>query len=296
MPLKAVLDSIDSLPDNIKALYRTGTEGLAGKFILDTEPVGGWALEDVAGLRNAFTTQRDELKAATSALDAFKGLGAASTIREKLGRLARLEKIDPESEADRLAAARARARIDELDAEHATELDRIKIKSDRMVAEITRLILENEVAGAISRHDGSSELLAPHVASRVKIIENEAGEFSVQVMDDQGRPAYRWRGSESIDATIDDLVIDLKSKPAFAGAFKASASGSGATGGRGTAGITDGGPNPFSKNTFNLTEQGRLKKEDPVKYEHLKQLAAREAAPARNLTEQMRAIRAGVAA
>jgi hypothetical protein len=42
-----------------------------------------------------------------------------------------------------------------------------------------------------------------------------------------------------------------------------------------SATTTGGAKNPFSKEHFNLTEQGRLKKEDPERYKTLKALAGK---------------------
>ena len=62
--LKAMLDSLEGISDGDKGHYVEKD----GKFFLDVGPVGGWALEDVAGLKTALGTERDSTKKATDSL------------------------------------------------------------------------------------------------------------------------------------------------------------------------------------------------------------------------------------
>src|SRR4051794_27617528 len=48
MALKAIVETIDSVPEAVRGLYKEAE----GKFILDVESVEGYALEDVSGLKS----------------------------------------------------------------------------------------------------------------------------------------------------------------------------------------------------------------------------------------------------
>jgi hypothetical protein len=54
MALKAVLGSLDGLPEDVRRLYAPRQ----GRFVLDVEAAGGLALEDVAALKNALSKER----------------------------------------------------------------------------------------------------------------------------------------------------------------------------------------------------------------------------------------------
>lgn len=272
--LKAIIDSIESVPENLRSFYRPGEgDALKDKFILDVEPVGSFALEDVGGLRNAYTAVKDERDTLKTSMEGFKGL-SARTVRERLAELDRLQKFDPETEADKIAARKAQTAIDDMAVRHKTELEAAQGRSGRLLSEVERLLLSEQAKSAIAKHKGSPELLLPHVTARAKVVENDDGTFSVKVMDENGRPAMEFKDGRAFDASIEDLVVGLKKNPVFGRAFEAPASGSGARGGNANGGAPA--TNPFSKKTFNLTAQAKLYREDPATYARLKAIADAE--------------------
>lgn len=262
MPIKAILDNLEGLSDELKALYKPIREGAnAGKFLLDVESIGGFSLENVDGLKNAYAATKQELDTAKQALEGYKGLPAAREVRQKLKKLEDLEKIDPTAEADRLAAAKAESQIAELTRQHETEVKSRDKRIEHLTATLESVLVDQQLDAAIVKHKGIPELLRPMLRPRVKVVEKD-GEFETKVVDAKGQQEYVIRDNKPVPATIEDLVAKTKADPLFGRAFEASGrSGSGAESGeRGGAG---GAANPWLRATFNLTEQMRLLKSDP---------------------------------
>jgi hypothetical protein len=263
--LKALVDSLDNLDDATKLLYVPVTEGdNAGKFILAVEPVNGLTLENVDGLKSAFASTKGELDSAKAALEGYKGLPAPKTLRTQLADLERLKKIDPASEADRLAAARVEAQVTELTKSHTDEIGKRDKREGQLSGEITRLLVESHASTAIIEEKGVPELLLGVIKPRLKVVETD-GHFSVQVLDSNGNPDITIKDGKPVNSTITDLVKKLKVDPKFGRAFEASGnSGSGASGsGNGNLGSGTK-ANPWMKPTENLTEQMRITRADPT--------------------------------
>lgn len=261
MPIKAIIDTLDDVSEDLRALYRGVTEGeLKGRFVLDVEPASGYALEHIDGLKSAYTTVKAELETTKKALDGFKGLSAKDT-RDKLRDYERLKAIDPASEADRLAQIKMQSTLDDLTKTHTTALGELEAKANRYRQSIDTLMVRDNAVSAIAKHKGVAELLLPVITPRVRVTETDTG-FAIQVLDENGNPEIAVRDGKPVPATIEDLVVKLKSHTVFGRAFEASGqTGSGARGS--TTGGGAGVKNPFAAATFNLTEQMKLIKDNP---------------------------------
>ncbi|MGU9981466.1 hypothetical protein ACJ4V0_15630 [Phreatobacter sp. HK31-P] len=270
MALKAILDALDSVPEPQRPLYRQVTEGdFKDKFVLDVEAVGDWALEHIGGLKSTLAKTQDELTTVKSASAGFAGLKLQpSTIAEKLKRLEALEKLDPETEAGKLAAAKIEAATLKLAETHAVELSARDGTIGAYRGQIEALLVDNELTTAVAKHNGIGSLLTPALRPRIKVTETD-GKFGIAVLSKAGVPDVVVKEGKVMPMTIDDLVVSMKADPDFGVAFRASgASGSGAK--LPAAGGALGGKNPFLKESFNLTEQSKLKRSDPTMYEAMK--------------------------
>jgi len=273
MALKALLESIDTLSDAEKALYVQATEGdYAGKFLLDVEGVEGFALENVAGLRNALTATKAELDAAKGAVDGYKGLPTPKQVSEKLKKLERLEKLDPEKEADRLAEIRLETQITDLQKKHDGEVSTRDGRINSLTSQVEKLLIDSEAATAIAKHKGDPELLLPFIRPRLKMVETD-GQFAVQVLSDKGEQEYAIRENKAVPATIEDLVAKFKANTKYGAFFAASGNSGGGAQQRNNQGAGSAKNNPWVKSSFNLTEQMRLERNDPTLAAALKQQA-----------------------
>lgn len=260
MPLKALLDSLDGLSDAEKALYKPVAEGdHAGKFMLDVEPVAGLSLENVTGLKNALSTTKSELETSKEALKGFDGLKLKpSVIKEKLSKLERLEKIDPETEAGRLAEEKINARLEEVNRGHSREIEKREGRERTLMSQVEKLLIDNQAAAAIAKHKGTPELLIPVLRPRLKVEEAD-GQFAVKVLDEKGAQEFAIHDSKAVPATIEDLVCKFKADPVYGRAFEGSGqSGTGSDPNRGGNNNPGRQKNPWLKESWSVTEQMNL--------------------------------------
>jgi len=118
---------------------------------------------------------------------------------------------------------------------------------------------------ALNKNNAYTELLEPHLKSRVKIVEHE-GVQKVVVTDSLGNIVKRANGEL---AEVSDLVEEFKQNAAYSVAFKSNkTTGSGLTGGSFSNNSVVNENNPFV--TGNRTQQNELIRKDPALAEKLK--------------------------
>lgn len=233
MALKAVVGSLDGLDENVRGLYRPGTkdEGLDGKFILDVVGEGGFALENVDGLRTALSTERGTLQRLKNDVKAFEGLDP-SDVRTKLSQLeALLKDGDPD--------AKAQARIDQLVRQHEQAIAAAEAKAEKAMGSLRTRTIDAAVSSALAQADAlNTEALSLKLKSHIRLRDtgNENDPFAIEVVDAAGNPIIDSKG-QSLD--VSGFVSSLRNDQAWATAFKpAGKAGSGAEGSTGPAGKT----------------------------------------------------------
>lgn len=192
------------------------------------------------------------------------------------------EDFDPE-EWERIKAERAKAEEDrakeegrweeykqELVDQHKEREAAVAQERDQFRSQLENVLIDNAIIGAISKAKGNAELLQPHVRRHVKLFEDD-GKLNARVVDQSGNP--RIAGAEGDYMTIEGLLEEFKKSDTYAPCFEGSrATGSGAGGnGNGSGGAVK---NPFARDTLNLTEQARLKRDDPEAAARLQKAAA----------------------
>ena len=181
--------------------------------------------------------------------------------------------MQEEAAKAREEAAKAEGKWDEYKAElvatHQQELESLANERSALKTQLEDVLVNNSIMTAIAHAKGNADLLMPHVRGHVKLVE-EDGKQIARVIDAQGNP--RIHGAKGDYMTIEQLLEEFKETSTFAPCFEGSrATGSGANGSNGAGGAAN---NPFHKDSLNLTEQARLKREDPDKAARL-QAAAR---------------------
>ena len=92
------LDDVSEDQVSLRSLYRAATDGEGEGFVLDLEAVGGFALEDVSGLRSALERSRNvELR--------FETIGAAVSPDTEQGLHERLGPLWPRADLERVGSA-----------------------------------------------------------------------------------------------------------------------------------------------------------------------------------------------
>lgn len=207
MALKAILESLDGLPDAIKSEYKKGEDG---KYHLDVE--GG---EDTGALKRA----KDYEKSARQKVE-----------KELADTKAQLEALTEERDGI-LKGAIPKGDVEKLEGSWKQKLEkREKELTDQLNAlngSLQTMLVDNVAQGLASKISKSPELMLPHIKARLKA-ELVDGKPTTRVLDKEG----------NISALgINELEAEMVSNPAFAPIIIGSkASGSGAGGGQGGSG------------------------------------------------------------
>lgn len=272
--IRAVLESLEEIPQALHDIY-TEKEG---KFLLDLEGVEEHP--STSALRNALEAQKAARK---------KLADEVKTLKDRLAKIpddfdpeevARLKAQLEEYEADptkqkptdkqREEAVAARKMLEQkitsLEKAHATEIDGFKKQIVTKDQFISQLLIDDGLTKALVEAGISKEFLKAAKAllrEDVKVVE-EDGEYRAIVETDTG--------PLEINRYVNDWVASDEGKP-----FVPQAKGGDAGGGRGTAQrqqILD--KNPWTKEHWNITEQGKLFKTDRVRAEKLAKAAGKQ--------------------
>lgn len=231
MTIKAIVETTEGLPEPLQELYEPLEEGKG--FRLKVEPVGGFSLEDVSGLKSALGKERGEAEKWKRAAEKYGDLDPGAA-REAMEKLAELEKIDPNKEADKIAAAKIEAVTKQLVGKHGDEVKSRDETITQLRRKVETLLIDQAAVTALSEARGSVKLLLPHVRTRTRIVERD-GDYRVEVLQDDGKtPLFNGKGDPG---SIADLIAEMRASDEFARAFEASGkSGAGMAQTNGTGG------------------------------------------------------------
>lgn len=246
MPLPAVVESLDGVPETVREFY-TEQEG---KYVLDTDVDSHPA---VSGLKSAFDKTKDELKGLKGRYkevdpDEFQRLKTQAEERER-------ERL--KSEGDWKALEK------QLREHHQKELEQRDGKIGTLSTALERRLIDAEATAAIAAAEGVTKLLLPHMKGRLRPVETD-GDWRVEVLNAKGEPWLK----NGEPATIADLVAEFREDPEFGRAFKPSGNG-GSGAGNGAAGGGSG-----RKSVKDMTERERMDYIDTHGLDKYKELLA----------------------
>lgn len=218
MALRAIVDKLEDAPEALREHYRAGTaeEGAEGKFVLGVEAVGGWALEDVSGLKTTFSKEMTERKRLAKELERFKDLDPDKA-REALVKVEEFGAIDPAKEADKLANSKFEAAKAQLLEKHTSE---IKARDDRntyLTNTVDELVRVSRATAALAEAKGSVDLLLPHVLKNTRTVEKD-GKFAVEVIDAEGN--VRIADGKGTPMDLKGLVAEMRQSEVYSRAFE----------------------------------------------------------------------------
>ena len=218
MPLKAIVDKIEDAPETLREHYVAGTadNGTEGKFVLAVEPVSGFALENIDGLKSALGKERTTREKLERDVVAFKDLDPAKA-RAALLELEELKKLDPTAEADKIANTKFEAAKAQLLEKHGAEVAQRDDRIGKLTGAVDRLVRQAAATAAIAEAKGSVELLLPHVLAHTKVKETDTGDFVVEIVDKDGNA--RIGDSKGSPMDLKGLVAEMRQSDTFARAF-----------------------------------------------------------------------------
>ena len=218
MALKAMLDSLEGVDESLHAHYVKGEDG---KFVLGVEPVNGFVLENVDGLKSALVNERNEVKTLKSKVGEYETqvetlTGEITTLRDT--------STDVSEKAKQLSEQRIAEMQKDVEAkENAWNQERSQYQND-----LRTYAIDNAAIRAIEKHKGNAKLLLREVKAAADIVKGQDGSLHVVIKDEQGNPRY----ADPVKGTymgIEDFVAEMKKDDDWALAFEGSGgSGSGA--------------------------------------------------------------------
>jgi hypothetical protein len=213
MAVKAVLASLDGVPDAFKSEYKINPDG--GYYL---------ELEGVDDHPSVGTLKRAKDREHTGRLEAEKQAGA---LRERITTMEseteqRLKGVLPKENVEALEKSWGK-KLADAESALTTQKDRY----GRVIQNLTVDAKATELATSLARTPEEIPLLLPHIRSRLSV-EISGEEVSLRVLDDSGKPTA---------LSLKELRDEIIAKPMFAAVIVGSkASGGGASGGSGGGG------------------------------------------------------------
>lgn len=227
MALKAILPSLDGIPE---ALHEHYTQSDDGRFVLSVTEVDGFVLENVTNLKSALGKERTEREKLEKQVVKFKDIDPDKA-RDALAKLDELTQIDPAKEADKIANTKFEAAKAQLLEKHTGEITSRDERIGHLTKTVESLMIDQVATAALAEAKGSVDLLLPHVRAHTRVKEVD-GRFAVEVIDKDGNVKIANAKGDPMD--IKGLVAEMKASDTFSRAFEASGNtGSGKTPGNG---------------------------------------------------------------
>lgn len=251
MVLKAVVENLDDLSESIKGEYKESKDA-GGKtvYVLDIADVQ--SLPDVGRLNTALIKERNDHKATKNKLGAWSSLGDPEEVQSKLDRLPELEaaskgKLD-EKQINDLVEGRIKGRLAPLERER-DQLKTTIAERDKSIGEYTAKEKRSTINGELNKAAKAAKV----TDTAIEDIELY-GERMFEI-NDAGAVVTKDGVGVTPGLSPKEWLADMqKNRPHWWGPTQ----GGGAVGSRGGNGV---GKNPFSRENWNMTEQGQILRE-----------------------------------
>jgi len=241
MSLTAVLDSIDSLPDAIKAEYKAGTGELEGKFVLDVVAAHKMSLGDNEGAYNALQSERGISKDLKSKLSLYTIDGTDVTAQQAIDAITKLKNFDP---ADKEKIKKAiedevksgyENKQSELNTKYETDTKTLNDTNSKLRSQLHKELITSKATIALSdKAPDAVALLLPHVEAQARVEDNDDGTLRVVIKNAEGGTRLSPVSQNNNPMTLDELVDEMSKKDEFSKVFAGSNSqGGGGSGGAG---------------------------------------------------------------
>jgi hypothetical protein len=220
MALKAILENLDGLSEEIRKEYKQRDDG---KYILDVMSVDGLELAEVSKLQSALSKERENSRKANEKLKSFDDLDPAKA-REAIKKVEEMATWEPEQKVkEQIEAVKSQM----MDA-HGKEKAKLQERLDKLSKSLEEAMIISVASQELAKEKGSVRLLMPHIRQQTRLREAD-GKFVVEVMGSDGNP--RLTGSDGHPMSISELIAEMKTQNDFASAFEGTgATGTGATG------------------------------------------------------------------
>jgi len=224
--LKAVYEAADEIPENLREYY---AESDAGGYILSVSDEGGYALENVQGLKSTLGKLKDRATKAEESLKQYSAIGRSP--QELAEALQQLESLRITQGEESEAISRMKAELDNVKRSARENIEQatapIQSLADARMEQIKDLLIDSQLQNAIIEAGGNPRLLMPILKNEVRARTDEDGKVIVEIVDADGTP--RVKGKDLAPMGFSDLVAERRNDPDLAVAFKANGHSGGGT-------------------------------------------------------------------
>ena len=218
MPIKGFVGALDDVEESLRGFYVAEGDG----FKLDCPDV-----KDVSGLERALEDEKTSRRKANERWKPFEGLDA-DACKKALADVERLSKIDPATEAEKLAEERIKIAQETAEREHATRHDKAAKLNDTLRGQLEQHLMKHTIDAALIEHKGNS-LLFQNVAASVRVTFDDDGVASISVVDPENGGAVRSDPKTGKNLTVSQFVAEMRENERFGLFFEGTdQSGSGA--------------------------------------------------------------------
>lgn len=207
--LKAIVEG--ELPEELQDYYKKSEDGT---YVLQVEPVDGWALEDISGLKSTLSKELTRRKTAEKKLSALGDIDPEEAV-SAVNKLSEMQQIDPNAEADKIAKEKVDAALKKMAAKHGSEIDKLMSQLNEKNSKLDLLTRRDEIVRALEAERGVPELLEPIILQKSRLNDD----MKVEILDDDGNPMF---GSSGDLLTVREYVAQLKQDSRYGRAFHSS--------------------------------------------------------------------------
>lgn len=266
MDIRAVYNSEEEIPEQLRGIGLYSERN--GKWII-ANIIGMQTQANVDRLQTSLDNERNDHRETKDKLAVWAGLDFETT-RKQLDRIPELETAAKqggyddakiEQLADERVEAKIQQRLSPLEREIQTLKDESKEKDDKILnfeTENRKRTIRDTVREVITNKQGIQATAEPDILMYAEQV--------FQVNDD-GSITTREGMHQHVGSSPSDWLEDMiKVRPHWMG----TTTGGGSTGSGGQSKVSE---NPWSKGHWNITEQGKIMREDRAKAERLAKMA-----------------------
>lgn len=285
MALRPILNADEhaALSEAVRGEYHRADDG---KYVLDVAKENGYELTQPERLLNsvqATRAERDELDRKLREMQSRIGDDDLDELRQARERL---RTMLADGDPDEKAAERLRERERLLSEQFAEKEAAIKRQHQEAIAEreartqeleqrLDETVFENEATRAIREVDPEATIrfLLPELRGMTRTVRDQDGRRRIEVLDSNGTVRYESVDGDAQPMGLRSLVSELRKHPELGRAFSGGIAPGGGSGANQAGGPQGDGDNPFDPAHWNLTEQSKLAKANPMEAERLRKLA-----------------------
>lgn len=273
MALKAFFKTADEIPTELKGYYKQD----GNQFVLDVEDMVPKATHDQfrENNRNLNRTLEEEVRPQLKKYQEIGTVEEFEALKQRSdelaeGKLVKSGKLDEAVEK----------RLEKVNAEHAKEIQKINARAEALQKQLSTMMIDNATMEAATKLGAKETALTDIVARMRSMFKIEDGKLVCY-----GPNGERDYGKSGTGATIDEKLTELM--PNAPHLFKENQGGGGDGSGGGAqhqqsqgggsggsqSSRTYNGPNPWKKESQNLTARMKIQKENPQLAKRLKEEA-----------------------